>query len=249
MHRACKTFKCQLTEALQYNVVITVCHVGDVWFQSCLLSFTESSLSFTVFPELPSYILSPSSSSTSPLCSQDFQPTPSAARKLLLECNPLPFAGTAPRSSAGSPGPFHTDFMGSVYSARVLPPRFSANSPRVGSRQFRKGARSSLPSNFVVESSRQGDGRCSPVRSFALPYQRTDSGQMFAPHSAFGGRLANTPSATTGTDPFLLEKLLHTFQTMRFSVDNISQELKVLNSHLGNLSLHFGALPHLSHLP
>lgn len=45
------------------------------------------------------------------------------------------------------------------------------------------------------------------------------------------------------TDPYVLNKLLHTFQTMRCSVDNISHELRVLNTHLANLSYHFGAPP------
>uniref|UniRef100_A0ACB8FX70 Uncharacterized protein n=1 Tax=Sphaerodactylus townsendi TaxID=933632 RepID=A0ACB8FX70_9SAUR len=95
-----------------------------------------------------------------------------------------------------------------------------------------------------METDRQGDGMgINSRRSFGMPYacQRSGSGPMF---TSLGGRLPNIQPGMA--DPFVLDKLLHTFQTMRCSVDNISQELRVVNTHLANLSHHF-ALAHPSH--
>ncbi|XP_060106307.1 MAP7 domain-containing protein 3 isoform X17 [Heteronotia binoei] len=195
----------------------------------------EPSLPFRILPELPSSVLGLSASATSPFHSRDFQPTSSAARKILLGYNPLSLTST---SSGVFPSPFQTDVIGRIYSSRTSPSRLSANPQNSGNSRVTKGARGSFSADFTVEAERQGDGiGISPRRSFGIPYshQRTDSGPAF---KNLSGRLPNIQDLFV-QDPFVLEKLLHTFQNMRCSVDNISQELRVLNTHLANLSHHF----------
>lgn len=195
-----------------------------------VFSFTEPSLPFRILPELPSSVLSPSPSAASPFHSGDFQSTSSAARKILLGYKPLSLAGT---SSGVFPAPFESGVVGRTYSSHTSPARLGANFQNSGNCRVTKGARGGFSTDFAVEAERQGDGiGVSPRRSFAIPYncQRTSSGPVFA---TLGGRLPNIQ------DSFVLEKLLHTFQSMRCSVDNISQELRVLNTHLANLSHHF----------
>lgn len=184
-------------------------------------------------------MLGPSASATSPFHCRDFQSTSSAARKILLGYNkPLSLTGT---SLGVFPVPFQTDVIGRTYSSHTSPPRLGANSQNTGNSRVTKGARGSFSADFAVEAERQGDGiGINPRRSFGIPYsyQRTSSGPATA---SIGGRLPNVQN------PYVLEKLLHTFQTMRCSVDNISQELRVLNTHLANLSHHF-ALAHSGHI-
>ncbi|KAL8180806.1 UNVERIFIED_CONTAM: hypothetical protein K2H54_034297, partial [Gekko kuhli] len=211
---------------------------GSWWKNLILQKAMEPSLPFRILPELPSSVLGPSASATSTFHSRDFQSTSSAARKILLGYNPLSVTGT---SSGVFPAPFQTDVIGRMYSSRVSPPRLSANLQNSGNSRVTKGTRGGFSADFAVEAERQGDGMgISPRRSFGIPYsyQRTSSGPAF---TALGGRLPHVQ------DPFVLEKLLHTFQTMRSSVDNISQELRVLNTHLANLSHHF-ALAHPGHI-
>ncbi|XP_077165156.1 MAP7 domain-containing protein 3 isoform X11 [Paroedura picta] len=190
----------------------------------------EPSLPFRILPELPSSVLSPSASATSPFHSRDFQSTSSAARKILLGYNPLSLTTS---SSNVFPAPFRTDVIGRSYSSRTSSPRLGGNPQNSGNSRVTKGARGSFSADYAVEAERQGDGMgISPRRSFGIPYsyQRASSSSAF---STIGGRL---PSVQ---DPFVLDKLLHTFQLMRCSVDSISQELRVLNNHLANLSQHF----------
>ncbi|XP_062998202.1 uncharacterized protein LOC134409406 [Elgaria multicarinata webbii] len=205
---------------------------------------TESPASFTFLPELPFSIFGPSSSAASPSCSQDSQPASSVARKILFGYDPMSRLGASSRS--GSPVPFHTDLASRASSQGMLPPH-PANLQSVGNSRFAKGARSGCMPHLAVEAARQGDGRgISPLRCFSFPCpHNTGFSHMLASHSTISGRLSNNQPVTMMTDPFVLDKLLRTFQIMRCSVDNISQELRVLNTHLANLSHHFSTLPHL----
>nr|XP_034958125.1 uncharacterized protein LOC118078392 [Zootoca vivipara] len=209
-----------------------------------LRTATEPPSSYTFLPELPPSVFGPSPPAASPFCPQDFQPASSAARKILFGFDPMSRIRAPSRSSGDAPtAPFHTDLMDGAYSSSMLPP------PRdLGEDQ---GAHGGFPRNFALEASRQGDGAAvSPLRCFSFPSpQRTGSSYIYTSRSTISRRLPNNQPATAATEPYMLEKLLHTFQTMRCSVDNISQELRVLNTHLADLSRHFSTLPHPGHAP
>ncbi|CAI5793308.1 Uncharacterized protein PODLI_1B041659 [Podarcis lilfordi] len=204
----------------------------------------EPPASYTFLPELPPSIFGPSSPAASPFCPQDFQPASSVARKILFGYDPMSRIRAPSRSSGDSPTtPFHTDLMDGTCSPSMLPP------PRdLGEDQ---GAKGGFLRNFALEASRQGDGAAvSPLRCFNFPSpQRIGPGYIYTSRSTISRRLPNNQPVTVATDPYVLEKLLHTFQTMRCSVDNISQELRVLNTHLADLSHHFSTLPLPSHSP
>ncbi|XP_044308585.1 MAP7 domain-containing protein 3 isoform X9 [Varanus komodoensis] len=201
----------------------------------------ESPVSSTFLPELPSSILNPSPCAASPFCSQDFQPASSVARKILFGYDPMSRLGAS--SPSGSPIPFHTDLLGRASSPSMPPSRPSLQNAG-------RGTRSSFPPNFPVEAARQGDGQGAiPLRCFSFPSpQRTGPGSVHASHFSYSGRLSNNQPMAMMADPFVLDKLLHTFQAMRCSVDNISQELRVLNTHLADLSRHFSTLSPLGYL-
>ncbi|KAJ6653787.1 hypothetical protein lerEdw1_008717 [Lerista edwardsae] len=203
---------------------------------------------FTTLPELPSSIMSPSYHTSPPFWSPDFQPASSTVRKILLGFDPTPMSGAPSLPTASSSLPSNLDSGGPSCSGHRSP----AGTQNIGNSQSVKRRKVSFPPNVAVEASNQGDAMgVSPFRCFGLPHgpQRTGSGYVFPAHSSQGGRVSNTMTPNVMADPFVLDKLLHTFQTMRCSVDNISQELRVLNTHLANLSRHFSTLSNPIHLP
>ncbi|XP_053129792.1 MAP7 domain-containing protein 3 isoform X10 [Hemicordylus capensis] len=207
----------------------------------------ESPTPFTPLPDLPPSIFAPSYRTGAPYWSPDLQYLSSAARKIVLEFNPMSVAGASSHTHSGSSPPSYSDPGGSTHFPHPPPPHFAGGPQNVGNRRPLKRPRNGFPPNFTVEATRQGDGMGSPFRCFGLPCTppRGGSGYSLGSHSSLGGRLP----ASGMTDPFILEKLLHTFQTMRSSVDNISQELRVLNSHLASLSRHFSTAPYPGRYP
>ncbi|KAM6426825.1 MAP7 domain-containing protein 3 isoform 3-T3 [Liasis olivaceus] len=200
----------------------------------------ESPASFTFLPELPSSIFSPSSPAASSFCSQDFPPASSVARRMLFGYDPMSRMGASSHSLSGAPNPSQADLTGRDASPSMFPPCF-ASMPNLGRPPSARGAAGGFPPNFVLEATRHGDGvGVSPLRCISFPCSRRTGSLTSPPFSRRGP--AQRPVSMT-TDPFVLNKLLHTFQAMRCSVDYIGQELRVLNSHLASLSHHFGALP------
>ncbi|KAH0630815.1 hypothetical protein JD844_004059 [Phrynosoma platyrhinos] len=188
----------------------------------------ESPFTSTFLPELPSSILGPSSSAASSFCSQNCQSASSVARKILFGYDPMSHVAASSHPLSDTPIPFHTDLVGRASSPGVLPPRI-AGRPNVGYSRSLQGGWSNFPSYSALEATRQGDKTgVAPLRCFKFPYPpRTGSSYVMPSHSSPGGRVTSSRPVTVTTESFVLEKLLHTFQTMRCSVDNISQELRV----------------------
>lgn len=160
---------------------------------------------------------------------------------MLFGYDPMSRLGVSSHSLSGAnPSPSRADFLGRGASPCIFPPCVPST-PNLGRPVSAKG----FPPNFVIEASRHGDaGRLSPIQCISFPCpHRPGSPYRLPPPPPFCRRSPAHRPMTVTTDPYVLNKLLHTFQTMRCSVDNISQELRVLNTHLANLSYHFGALP------
>lgn len=160
---------------------------------------------------------------------------------MLFGYDPLARLGVSSYSLSGaSPSLSQGDLPGWGASPCVFPPCVPST-PNLGRPLSAKG----FPPNFVLGASRHGDAAgLSPVRCISFPCpRRPSSPYRLPPPPPFCRRSPAQRPLTVATDPYVLNKLLHTFQTMRCSVDTISQELRVLNTHLANLSYHFGALP------
>lgn len=188
---------------------------------------------FTVLPNLPSTFMSPSYNPRQSFWSPEFQPVSSTVRKLLL-------GGDLPSvADAGSSAHSVSEVRASAMR------RTSAFSQNIGNNSFVKRRKISFPPDLAMEASKQGDMvDAGPFKCYGLPYgpQKTGPNYILASHSPQAGRMSNPLPPNVMSDPFVLDKLLHTFQTMRCSVDNISQELRVLNTHLASLSRHFSTL-------
>ncbi|XP_070616081.1 MAP7 domain-containing protein 3 isoform X2 [Erythrolamprus reginae] len=201
----------------------------------------DSPASFAFLPELPPCVFSPSSPAGPSFCSRDASPSSSLGRRMLFGYDPMSRLGGSSHSlNDANPGPSRPDFPGRSASPCIFPPCVPSTT-NLGSPVSAKG----FPSNLGMDASRHGDAsRLSPVQciSFQYPHRSSSPYRLSSPTPFYRRSPVHRPMTVT-SDPYVLNKLLHTFQTMRCGVDNISQELRVLNTHLANLSYHFGALP------